>query len=1010
MIPLSLTIQGIYSYEKEYTIDFKDLASEGVFGIFGKVGSGKSAIVEAISVALYGRTERYAVSGMAANILNLNSDLGKIIFTFNNFKGDTYQTTTRLVPRKGDKKDVRRDFKILKLVQEEWQVCEESIEEIIGLNYANFKRTILIPQGQFREFIELKPSEKNQMMQELFQLDRFDLFGNTTRLLSITKEEKQYSQGVLSQLQPFMDVNVEEEEKSIQENTLKVNALQKETSEKEKALKLLEDQYASWLKWKEVSAKLKALEAQKNNMKTLEENIKRQERFQMYIKSPYLQWKDSITQQKELKNQNQQTHDAIEILATNFKTLEVQQKILQEKEASWPKRKEQIKQYDYLIGIIKLSTDLSSKAIEIDKITVQEKQLKTDWDILNLKIKATHESADGKEKQLIAPEQLLSIQKAFQELDFYNKEKHRLEQLIKEQKQSLKTIETYFKTHELNLNDWKATLENRLSVLQTEEKSKVSILHHLKVHAALEQFSEHLQEGEACMLCGALEHPKPLEAHPEKTLADMQSIEEKINTIQTHFNQLRNVLLTCELKNKSHSEHQQKIQELTEELFLILEKSKAHIGDTSIWNHFQPNEENLFNQKLQEAQKTRTEWMQLREEIKKLTNTKEELQSNLQNLQERLQPLNSVSQQLEGRIQNGKEMVDSLPLEWIDSKNETVLSSEKEALKLQVEKEELQWQNINKEIQENQKQKHGLSEIANKQQQDLEVLVLRHEQLKFNLEESMKQYEFLDMDELEQLLNSTFSLEKSKMELATYQSEYEKWLFQSQQFDENIQQFNVVNLEQAKLATKNIQEVLKQANHELLLKIEKLKEIKSKQISFQKEFKQLQKVEARANNLSTLAELFKGKKFVEYASAYWLKRLVHNSNNYFEKLTHNQLSLQLNEDLEFEIVDYLNGGQTRVLRTLSGGQSFQVSLSLALALAEGVQSNFNASEQFFFIDEGFGTLDDDAIQQVYDTLTKLISDKRKIGIISHVTGLQEQVPRHLKIVKKEEGGSLLTLC
>lgn len=1010
MIPLSLTIQGIYSYEKEYTIDFKDLASEGVFGIFGKVGSGKSAIVEAISVALYGRTERYAVSGMAANILNLNSDVGKIIFTFNNFKGDTYQTTTRLVPRKGDKKEVRRDFKILKQVEEEWQACEENIEDIIGLNYANFKRTILIPQGQFREFIELKPSEKNQMMQELFQLDRFDLYGNTAKLLSLTKEEKQYSEGVLSQLQPFMDVNVEDEEKSIQEITLKVDALQKETSEKEQALKLLEEQHASWLKWKEVAAKLKDLEEQKANMKTLEENIKRQERFQLYIKSPYLQWKDSTAQQKELQAQNQQIHKKTNELIADFKALEAQQKTLQEKEQTWPKRKEQLKQYDYLIAIIKLSNELSSKVIEIDQIKVQEKQLRADLGNINLKIEATNDTAEEKEKQLIAPDHLLSIQKAFQELNLYHKEKHRLEQQIKEQNQSLENIENYFKTQKLDLNDWKTTLESRLSALESEEKTKSSTLHHLKVHATLEKFSEHLQEGEACMLCGALEHPQPLVAHPEKTLADIKSLEEKINTTQTYIKDLNNILLTCELKEKSHTDHQQKIKELTEELFFILEKSKAHINNTSIWNHFQPDQEELFNQKLKEAEKTRSEWLQLREEVKKLMNTKEELQSNLQKLQERLQPLHSASQHLEGRIQNGKEMVDSLPLEWIDSKNNIILNSEKEALKLQIEKEENQWENINKAIQENQKQKHGLSEIAKKQQLDLEGLQKRHEQLKLELDESMKRYEFLDLNELDQLLNTTFSLEKSKSELATYQSEFEKWLFQSQQFDENVQQFNVANLEQAKLATKNIQEVLKQANHELLLKIEKLKEIKSKQIDFQKEFKKLQKIEERANNLSTLAELFKGKKFVEYASAYWLKRLVFNSNKYFEKLTHNQLSLQLNEDLEFEIVDYLNGGQTRVLRTLSGGQSFQVSLSLALALAEGVQSNFNASEQFFFIDEGFGTLDDDAIQQVYETLTKLISDKRKIGIISHVTGLQEQVPRHLKIIKKEEGGSVLTLC
>ena len=96
---------------------------------------------------------------MAANILNLNSDVGKI-FLLNNFKGDTYQTTTRLVQEKEIKRSQKR-FQNLKQVDEEC-ACEENIEDIIGLNYATFKEP-LIPQGQFREFIESN-QEKTQMI------------------------------------------------------------------------------------------------------------------------------------------------------------------------------------------------------------------------------------------------------------------------------------------------------------------------------------------------------------------------------------------------------------------------------------------------------------------------------------------------------------------------------------------------------------------------------------------------------------------------------------------------------------------------------------------------------------------------------------------------------------------------------------------------------------------------------------------------------------------------------
>jgi len=122
-------------------------------------------------------------------------------------------------------------------------------------------------------------------------------------------------------------------------------------------------------------------------------------------------------------------------------------------------------------------------------------------------------------------------------------------------------------------------------------------------------------------------------------------------------------------------------------------------------------------------------------------------------------------------------------------------------------------------------------------------------------------------------------------------------------------------------------------------------------------------------------------------------------------MTRNQLSLQLNDNNEFEIIDYLNQGKRRSVKTLSGGQAFQVSLSLALALAESVQSNSRAAKNFFFIDEGFGTQDITSVNIVFETLLDLHKENRIVGIISHVEELKERIPVSLSIEKDEEQGS-----
>src|SRR5690606_9342714 len=153
--------------------------------------------------------------------------------------------------------------------------------------------------------------------------------------------------------------------------------------------------------------------------------------------------------------------------------------------------------------------------------------------------------------------------------------------------------------------------------------------------------------------------------------------------------------------------------------------------------------------------------------------------------------------------------------------------------------------------------------------------------------------------------------------------------------------------------------------------------------------------------------LFKGAGFVQYVSSIYLRQLCDHANIRFHRMTRNQLSLHINENNEFEIIDYLNEGKSRSVKTLSGGQAFQVSLSLALALAESVQSNTKASKNFFFIDEGFGTQDIASVNIVFETLLDLQKENRIVGIISHVEELKERIPMALSITKDEKKGSLI---
>src|SRR5690606_20061013 len=138
-----------------------------------------------------------------------------------------------------------------------------------------------------------------------------------------------------------------------------------------------------------------------------------------------------------------------------------------------------------------------------------------------------------------------------------------------------------------------------------------------------------------------------------------------------------------------------------------------------------------------------------------------------------------------------------------------------------------------------------------------------------------------------------------------------------------------------------------------------------------------------------------------------LQRLCEIANQRFHRLTKNNLSLTINENNEFEVIDFLHNGFRRSVKTLSGGQTFEAELCLALALAENIQSMNKADKNFFFIDEGLGTQDPESMNTVFETLQYLNRDNRIVGIISHVEELKERIPRAITVINDTEKGSQL---
>jgi len=188
---------------------------------------------------------------------------------------------------------------------------------------------------------------------------------------------------------------------------------------------------------------------------------------------------------------------------------------------------------------------------------------------------------------------------------------------------------------------------------------------------------------------------------------------------------------------------------------------------------------------------------------------------------------------------------------------------------------------------------------------------------------------------------------------------------------------------------------------------EELKNIKLKLEEQKDLLEKKKKLEHKLALLSDLEKLFKGKKFVEFVAANKLKYISIEASKRLKEITSGNYGLEVDENGRFIIRDYKNGGAKRDATTLSGGETFLASLALALALSAQIQLKGTAPLELFFLDEGFGTLDDELLEVVISSLERIHNEKLKVGIISHVEALKNRVPVKLMITPAEcgKGGS-----
>ena len=857
------------------------------------------------------------------------------------------------------------------------------------------------------------------MLQEIFELHRFDLTSPTKRLI----EENDHA---VSRLEGSL-----QEVPEIEENELK--ELEEERVEKRETLAKLEVRLGQMEKQE---AELKQLKEIKDNLAEVRETLD-------FLEPSEADFKDKEKRLKlynivlgafgEPLNRKKLSKERQGIIQKEQEAREAQKEPLQQEIVGLEKRYEaafesyeerevlrtKASEIETISEMVRVNREQSQLAERLEKgnnLVVEHQGKKEE---LKTQIVELEGILKSQRDELPDAELLSSLRSWFEQLKFR-------EEALVEAQTELEKVTERGEGEKQELINWltqplvqsiasesSRSLESLEENLQKEMHEQEELMEgflrqsqELQLQKGLSSYAEALKSGQPCPLCGAIDHPAPF--HREDAAHQLEDLERRITAMKGRLRQLND--LKPELKTWLLRDIQQRdrVAQANALISTRVQALELHKGAFE-WEGFNPNDpagidslvnkEKLIREQLSEGEK---KLRSLREESDQKQHEIERYQTALNDMVVRASTHKARFETLSASLKNysypdfrekTREEMEILAWELRDRYEK--VTTEFKAAKMILEEQRGAYQTLEKNLEFGARELKRLSTELKRLDAEL-VQKLEANQLR-DLEEveEILQWELDSASEEDKIREFRQLLERARTEWVTYKKQEA-----GREYDPGVHAKVAEELEGGKVQRSRLEQELAGLQF-------RIKDVRGKIEKRKTLLAELEKLQLRADNLKVLESLFRGSGFVNYVSTIYLRELCQRANIRFQQLTRHQMSLEIDEKNDFQVRDNLNGGRMRSVRTLSGGQTFQASLCLALALADNITNRIGSSQNFFFLDEGFGTLDRESLSLVFETLKQLRKENRIVGVISHVEELQQEIDQSLLIRKDEERGSLV---
>ena len=1071
---LELRFKNLNSLYGEWLIDFADpeYVSNGIFALTGPTGAGKSTILDAICLALYGATPRLGKITKSGNEImsrQTGECYAEVLFESQagRFRCHWEQRRARkkVEGNLQDQEHQIADVDTGKLIETKKSLVCGVIEEKTGMDFDRFTRSILLAQGGFDTFLKADIEHKSKILE---QITGTEIYSEISRRVHERQRDEREKLNILNAetsgiviLEPEQEKEIQQDLEAKQKQETEIAGKSTETGKAITWLTTVENLKKEILSLTDEAAKLKTdTEAFKPERFKLEQATKaasldgtyatltslrkQQADDQTSLKTdeaalPELET-SANTQAETLKAAEQLTLKAKEELKTAAPLIQkirsLDQKIAEQAKAVSEGTETCTKEAE------KIEADNQARVKEQEKRTAALKTLEAaelylkenardEWlisglagieeqfgNLLTRQQEITQKETDLKNADTATAEALKKLESATKQCSLKNQELAEATKSLKQGKDALSEL----------LGD------KLLREYRTEKETLLREMAFIKKIEELEDHRAKLEDGKPCPLCGSTEHPfaegnVPVPDEIEKKIESLTKLIDTADEQEAAIKKLEQAETTA-CNNLNNSE---KLETEAANDKKAAEKTLAELKETL--TKFRTGFEEIklaVSRKLQPLGITEIPESEVELLLKSL-------KSRLKAWQEQAKLKTDIEKQIAAIDSEVKRLdaVIDMQVKALTDKQTNLERLKKELADGTEERKQLygdkkpddEEDRLNKAITDAEKAEKKARSLNTELQQKLTTAKTHIEALKKRIEQRTPELEKAETDFSAALNPASFADEKYFIEARLSQEDRESLSSRAKELDnagtelkarqkdretrlttETAKKLTDKTLEELEPQFKDYEESLKEfrdaiagLKHKLTENTAAKERIKEKQTAIEAQKKECHRWE----KLHGLIGSADGKKYRNFAQGLTFELMVSHANRQLEKMTDRYLLIRDEQQpLELNVVDNYQAGEIRSTKNLSGGESFIVSLTLALGLSKMASRKVRVDS--LFLDEGFGTLDDESLETALETLSGLQQDGKLIGIISHVSAMKERISTQINITPVSGGRSSLS--